>query len=113
MIQRPSTPSHQTAAGPYRVLIDDNFHYMDESERVAHGLFGTAEEAVAACKGIVDEFLAGAFIPGMSPEALYEQYVSFGDDPFVVPVNPNGAPVAFCAWQYARERCEAMAGGKT
>jgi hypothetical protein len=26
----------------YRVLINDNVHYMDESERAAHGVFGSA-----------------------------------------------------------------------
>jgi hypothetical protein len=26
----------------YRVLINDNAHYMDESERAAHGVFGSA-----------------------------------------------------------------------
>lgn len=41
----------------YKVLIDDNFHYQDEDERVAHGAFGTREEALAACRRIVDEFL--------------------------------------------------------
>jgi hypothetical protein len=29
----------------YQVLIDDNFHYQDESERVKHGVFATPEEA--------------------------------------------------------------------
>jgi hypothetical protein len=38
----------------YQVLIDDNFHYQDESERVKHGVFATSEEAVAACRSIVD-----------------------------------------------------------
>jgi hypothetical protein len=29
----------------YLVLIDDNFHHQDESERVKHGVFATPEEA--------------------------------------------------------------------
>jgi hypothetical protein len=41
----------------YKVIVDDNFHYMDESERYEHGVFATAEEAIAACKRIVDEDL--------------------------------------------------------
>ena len=93
----------------FKVLIDDNFRYQDESERVTHGLFDTAEEAVAACKSIVDGFLVGAVELGMSPEALYRQYVSFGDDPFIVPVDPKAAPAAFCAWNYAEARCEEIA----
>jgi hypothetical protein len=39
---------------------------------------------------------------------LYEQYEGFGDDPFVVPVDPNDAPVAFSAWGYAKERCKVL-----
>jgi len=33
----------------YRVLINDNAHYMDESERADHGIFANADEAIAAC----------------------------------------------------------------
>jgi hypothetical protein len=32
----------------YRVLINDNFHYRDESERVKHGVFATPDEADSA-----------------------------------------------------------------
>jgi hypothetical protein len=92
----------------YKVLVDDNFHYMNEDERYTHGVFETADEAVAACKKIVDEFLIGEFKPGMTPAALYDMYKSFGDDPFVRPVDPADAPVGFHAWNYAKERCEAI-----
>jgi len=34
----------------YRVLINDNAHFMDESERTDHGVFADADEAIAACK---------------------------------------------------------------
>jgi hypothetical protein len=93
----------------YKVLIDDNFHYMDEDERVTHGVFGTADEAIAACKQIVDECLAPMLQPGITAAALYDQYEGFGDDPFIVPVDPTDAPVAFSAWGYAKERCEVLA----
>jgi hypothetical protein len=92
----------------YRVLIDDNFHYMDESERVLHDEFGTLDEALCACRSIVNDFLEGAYKPGMSSSELYELYVAFGDDPFIVPVDPQGARSGFSAWEYARERCEQM-----
>jgi hypothetical protein len=32
----------------HRVLINDNAHYMDESERAAHGVFGSAPFAQQA-----------------------------------------------------------------
>jgi hypothetical protein len=101
--------SEGNALTGYTVFIDDNFHYQDQSERIIHGVFATADEALAACRSIVDNFLADAFEPGMSSTALYECYVGFGDDPFMVPVQQSGAPVSFSAWDYARERCEAMA----
>jgi hypothetical protein len=94
----------------YEVLIDDNFHYQDESERVSHGVFATADEALAACRSIVDGFLTDAFKPDMSPDALYKYYMGFGDDPFVVPVDPKDASVRFSAWEYAKERCAVIAG---
>jgi hypothetical protein len=47
----------------------------------------------------------------MSATALYDLYNSFGDDPLIVPVDAKDAPVAFSAWQYARERCWIVAGG--
>jgi hypothetical protein len=105
-----SPPFHWPSA--YRVLIDDNFHFMDETERVTHGQFETADGALEACRAIVDEFLADAFKPGMTAAALYERYVSFGDDPFIRPVDPKDATaVSFSAWDYARERCEVLGRG--
>lgn len=96
----------------YRILIDDNFRFMDESERVAYGTFETAEDAVSACRRVIDEWLADAFKPGMTSEGLWQSYIAFGDDPFITPVDQKDAPAAnFDAWAYARERCAALAGG--
>lgn len=98
----------------YRVLIDDNFAYQREEERVTHGMFESAEEAVAACRAIVDLWLAEAFEPGMTGEALWERYTLFGDDPWVQALDPKDAPAGnFSAWGYAQERCEALARGGT
>ena len=94
----------------YKVLIDDNFHYQDGFERVTEGVFATADEALAACRAIVDGFLTDAFQPGMSSEALFEHYTTFGEDPFVLPVDAKSPRVKFSAWDYARQRCEEIAG---
>jgi hypothetical protein len=91
----------------YRVLINDNAHYMDESERSDHGVvFADADEAVAACKKIVDDELNAMWKPGTTATALYRLYVSFGPDPFVVPINPKDPGVEFSAWTYAKKRCK-------
>jgi hypothetical protein len=94
---------------PYRVMVDDNFHYMDESERWQLGAFATAEQAVAACQKLVDEWLTQNHKPGMTSNELYGQYTTFGDDPYVLA--PDGAArVGFSAREYARVRVEAMCG---
>src|SRR5712671_6206704 len=90
----------------YKVLINDNAHYMDESERADHGVFANADEAVAACKEIVDDELNTMWKPGTTAKELYKLYVAFGPDPFVVPLNPNDADVEFSAWTYAKHRCK-------
>ncbi|MFZ0820501.1 MAG: hypothetical protein WAM91_10550 [Candidatus Acidiferrales bacterium] len=102
---------------PYKVLIDDNFHYMDESERIKHGEFETLEAAIEACKRIVNDCLAHAYAPGVTAEKLYEYYTTFGEDPWVLAIedpsasagkNPSvsgAGGVLFSAWTYAKQRC--------
>src|SRR3982074_1106126 len=65
----------------YKVLINDNAHYMDESERADHGVFANADEAVAACKEIVDDDLNAMWKPGTTARELYQLYVAFGPIP--------------------------------
>jgi hypothetical protein len=90
----------------FQVMVDDNFHYMDESERFAHGGFDSLEAAVDACRRMVDRDLGELHRPGMSGDELYRQYVSFGSDPYIVGVGPD---VPFSAWDYAQERSRAIA----
>lgn len=93
----------------YRVLVDDNFHYMDEEERYEHGSYSSLEAATVAAQAIVDEFLVEARQPGMTAGELFDQYTSFGEDPFIVA--PGESRVLFSAWDYARRRCEELCGG--
>ncbi len=85
---------------------------MDESERYTHGIFTSPEAAIAACKQIVDEFLEESCVlektrkgNGPSSEALYEHYVAYGPDPFIVTDAPSLPKTPFSAWTYAREQC--------
>lgn len=91
----------------YTVMVDDNFHYMEEDERRTLGTFVTLEEALAACRGVVDRWLAEHCAPGMTAAELYSQYVSFGDDPFILG-DEDGARCSFSAWDYAKKRAEAL-----
>ncbi|MEA2575677.1 MAG: hypothetical protein QOH93_2975 [Chloroflexia bacterium] len=91
----------------YTVVVNDNFHYMDEAERYEHAVFDSCGEAVTACKKIVDDYLLANYKPGMSAEELYESYTSFGEDPFIVGKDEQ---CRFSAWSYARQRCEELCG---
>jgi hypothetical protein len=90
----------------YSVYVNDNFHYMDESERYKLGDFDDCQSAVAACKRIVDEFLDGCDTNRGAAE-LFTQYTTFGEDPWI---SSDDASCKFSAWQYAKERCAELAG---
>ena len=87
----------------YVVMVDDNYHHGDANYRYQHGEFADAALALKHCRKIVDEDLDEAHKPGMSAEDLWEQYTSFGEDPFVQ--SADVIPVAFNAWDYAKGRC--------
>ena len=89
---------------PYTVFVDDNFHYMDESERYKLGEFEDCASAVAACKQIVDEFLNTC--GGKTDAEIYHQYVLFGEDPWI---SSTDSECKFSAWNYARERAKELA----
>ncbi|MFA5894467.1 MAG: hypothetical protein WC851_01705 [Candidatus Shapirobacteria bacterium] len=89
----------------YQVFVDDNFHFMDESERYLHGEFDTCEEAIVACKKIVDDCLKSSYQPKMSADQLYESYIGFGDDPFI---KCDDKSCDFHARDYAKSRCQAI-----
>lgn len=85
----------------FTVIVYENSHYMDESESYTHGEFGSAGEALAAAKKLVDRELDSLYTPGMPPEDLYRQFTTFGVDPIIIPAPEGG----FSAWDYAKERC--------
>jgi hypothetical protein len=62
----------------YKVLVYDNTYYGDESERIDHGVFATADEAIAKCKKIIDDDLKAMWKPGTSTTALYQLYICWG-----------------------------------
>ena len=91
----------------YVVYVDDNFHYRDESERYKLGDFETCEEAVTACKKIVDEYFERGYEKGISFKELYGGYTTFGEDPFIV---SDDEKCRFSAWDYAKKRSRELCG---
>jgi hypothetical protein len=90
-------------AKTYTVFVDDNFHYMDESERYKLGEFADCASAMAACRQIVDEFLTSC--GAKSDAELYQMYVTFGEDPWI---SSQDSECKFSAWDYARERAKEL-----
>jgi hypothetical protein len=91
----------------YKVLVDDNAHYMDESARYTLGEYASAIEASAAARAVVERDLQELYRPGMSAAKLFSHYTSFGRDPFIV---SNDPACTFSAWDYARARSQELCG---
>jgi hypothetical protein len=91
----------------YKVMVDDNFHYMEEDERREHGSYSTLEDAISTCKGLVDRSLAASYRPGMTAAELFEHYASFGDDPVIV-AEGRGKRASCSRPMTMRERVEAI-----
>ena len=94
----------------YRIMVDSNFHYQEEDTRREGGIYATVEAAFAACHAIVDRSLREEYRPGISAEALYDRYTSFGDDPFIMVLDGADESAKFSAWSYAKERSRIMCG---
>lgn len=95
---------------PYKVCIADNFYYMDPDEIYVARAFDDLSEAVAYCRRRVDQCLDEFLASGISSAALWEHYVSFGEDPFII-VGTAEPRAPFSAWDHARERCASLCDG--
>jgi hypothetical protein len=67
----------------YNIKIDDNYHYMDESERRDGGIYDTPEKAMEECERITTQSLNELYEEGMDPIKLSSRWSLFGDDPFI------------------------------
>lgn len=76
--------TEKNMSGICKVVIDDNYHYMDESARSVAGTYNSLEEAIERCKEITIKSLEHLCEKGMTPEDLKAQWAMFGEDPFIV-----------------------------
>ncbi len=89
----------------FEVLIDDNAHYQDETERRKQGEYDSYEEALAAAKSIVDGFLLQHRAQYQKASMLFNVYCQYGEDPFIL---PDDQQERFSARDYARQRCQQL-----
>ncbi|MCS6820447.1 MAG: hypothetical protein NZ551_01105 [Microscillaceae bacterium] len=88
------------ATKKYVVMVDCNYHYMDESERYQAGEFDTPEEAINLCKEIVESSIQ--YEEGKTPEELFNMYCMFGKDPYII------GDVSFSGREYAKKYIEKL-----
>ncbi len=89
----------------YKVYFDDNYHYMDESERYSVGSYNSLEMAIEKCKKITIRSLEDLYEKGITPEKLSAQWSMFGEDPFIV----GGESVPFSARKFiTTELCKVI-----
>lgn len=95
----------------YTLYIRDNFLYQDPwedgSDEAAGGDFCSLEEAIIRAKHVVDDYLMTG-TKGMTAEELYDSYITFGKDPYIVGGPPHST---FSAWDYAKKRCGEICSG--
>jgi len=90
----------------YTVMVDDNFHFMDEDERWTAGTYGSLREALDKCLQMVGQDLQQGYRSDITATDLYENYTAMGDDPFIT----GPMRTVFSAWNYAKELAEFLAG---
>jgi hypothetical protein len=87
----------------YQVYVDNNFRYLDESERYLAGSYMDCETALKKCVEIVENSLSNEHKPGMSEKELVDRYKSFGEDPWIS--SPHEG-CRFSAWKYVERRAK-------
>ena len=94
----------------YKVLVDDNYHYMDESKRSAVGSYDSLEEAINKCRELTIESLEHFFETGITPAKLSAQWAMFGEDPYIVGADGS---VPFSARKFiTTELCQEIVDSK-
>ena len=91
----------------YTVMVDDNFHYMDESHRYELGKYDSLNEARNAAVKIVDEFLIENKETVADEGELIAMYCLYGEDPFIL---NDDLENHFSARSYASQKCKELFG---
>jgi hypothetical protein len=95
-------------------LVEGVVNYLQPGSEVRRiGEYGTAEEAIATARKIVDDFLRSSFTPGMDAKSLYSLYKAKGEYPFVFQDSEKTVNVpGFEHSHYARDSAAEFCDGK-
>jgi hypothetical protein len=92
----------------YTVMAEPNDPTYDDNPDYDVGVYANADEAVFACKAVIDDFLDEYVGKCTTPEELYDMYVKFGADPYIVSVDPNDEQVNFDVEKYLKEQIQIL-----
>jgi len=91
--------------------VDVLMHYREMDGKVRHiGEFLTVEDAVAAAKRTIGEFLVRRFRQGMLPATLFTLYREFGEVPYIFRTEEDDTTnvPGFNHFEYAKSLCIEM-----
>jgi hypothetical protein len=89
----------------YRVMVDDNFHYMDERYRECAGTFDNYEDALGLAQKITFESVVSN--ESSTAAETFQKYKDFGKDPFIQPFGEAEPPEEnYSAWTTAEMLAE-------
>ena len=92
----------------YVVRVDDNFHFMDESERIDAGEYETYQEAEERGKEIVERNLQECLMENKTAQELLSTYKMYGEDPFIDGLLGASLPTrTFLAWWRRKKKSDA------
>jgi hypothetical protein len=95
---------------PYRIVIHDLFHFMDEREEYELGvLFPTAEAAIAEVKRRLDAELLHMYRPGLTGPELYNLWSDFGESPIILRTDHAKPQAEFSSRDYAKAQAAVIA----
>lgn len=91
----------------YLLFVDENFLYHNKADRYLRGVYEDCETAVRECRKIIDEFLMKIYGTGKTEQELWEYYIRWGEDPWVMEEDAD-ADCGFSAWEYANMRVKEL-----
>ena len=90
----------------YQVSAAENSRYMDEAARRTVGIYDGLEEALAACRYVIDRSLRELDEEGLLATELFRLWGIMGEDAGVVPLRDDLPRPDFSGQDYARLRSE-------
>jgi hypothetical protein len=96
----------------YQVNAAENSRYREESERRVVGVYEGVEEALSACRYVIDRSLRDLHEGEMQAAQLFLLWAVMGEDAWLVPLTEGEPEPAFSGQDYARMRSEDICLGR-